>query len=94
VFIECGKIKLNDYFESHSKTINKLLKTEDYGKEKELHKNINTQDVNKTLKNTFSVVSSQPVGLKGGRSLIVNENSHQNEVVEDEHFVYKQGSTN
>ena len=94
MFIESGQIKLNDYFESHSKTINKRLKTEDYGKEKELQKNINTQDVNMTLKNIFSVVSSQPVGLKGGRSLIVNENSHQNEVIEDEHFVYKQGSTN
>jgi hypothetical protein len=76
VFIECGQIKLNDYFESHSKTINKRLKTEDYGKEKELPTNINTQDANKTLTNIFSVVSSQPVGLKGGKSLIVNENSH------------------
>jgi hypothetical protein len=76
VFIECGQIKLNDYFESHSKTINKRLKTEDYGKEKELPKNTNTQDVSKTLTNIFSVISSQPVGLKGGKSLIVNENSH------------------
>ena len=42
----------------------------------------------------FSVVSSQPVVLKGGRSLIVNEKSYDNEVIEDENFVYKQGNTN
>lgn len=34
IFIECGKIKLNDYFESHSKSINKWMKTEESVNEK------------------------------------------------------------
>jgi hypothetical protein len=38
----------------------------------------------------FSVVSSHPVGLKGGRSLIIKEKSFENELIEDENFIYKQ----
>lgn len=40
------------------------------------------------------MVSSHGVGLKGGKSLIVNDKSQENEMIEDENFVYKQGKAN
>lgn len=89
IFIECGKIKLNDYFESHSKSINKWMKTEESVNEKVYPKILlQCQKPNRKFKNILTVISSNQIALKGGKSLIINEKTQENEVIEDDNFRY------